>query len=52
MLDLRAAGFSRRQIAERLCVSEHTVKAHIANAYTELGVGSLLDALRVLGTVR
>ena len=49
MLDLRAAGRTRRECAQILGLSEHTIHMHLANAYSKLGVSSLIDALRVLG---
>ncbi|MCM1339001.1 MAG: helix-turn-helix transcriptional regulator [Muribaculaceae bacterium] len=35
---------TNRQIADILCVSDHTVKAHIANAIHKLGAKNRYDA--------
>jgi DNA-binding NarL/FixJ family response regulator len=38
VLSLTALGRSRREIADRLCVSQATVKAHLGRLYEKLGV--------------
>ena len=38
--NLLAHGLSDQLIAERLCISPHTVKRHLERIYTKLGVGS------------
>jgi DNA-binding NarL/FixJ family response regulator len=43
---LVARGFSNRQVAARLHISEATVKRHLANIYQKIGVGSRGDAVR------
>lgn len=45
VLSLVAGGFSNRQVAERLVVSEHTVHRHLANVYAKLGVSSRAAAV-------
>jgi DNA-binding NarL/FixJ family response regulator len=40
-----ARGFSNRQIASRVSVSEATVKRHLANSYQKLGVASRTEAV-------
>jgi LuxR family maltose regulon positive regulatory protein len=45
VLDLIAAGFSNREIAERLYIAHGTVKRHISNIYGKLGVRSRTQAL-------
>jgi DNA-binding NarL/FixJ family response regulator len=40
---LVAQGFSNRQIGERLTVGEGTVKVHVHNIYTKLGVNNRVD---------
>ena len=46
MLDLLADGYSNRRIAERLGISEHTSKFHVASIYGKLGVASRAEAIR------
>jgi LuxR family transcriptional regulator, maltose regulon positive regulatory protein len=40
VLGLVADGLGDRDIAERLCLSEHTVHRHLANIFTRLGVST------------
>jgi ATP/maltotriose-dependent transcriptional regulator MalT len=52
VLQLVAAGFSRREIAARLVISGNTVKTHLRNLYSKLGVNSQMQAVgkaRALG---
>ena len=42
-----AEGFSKRRIAERLVVSVHTVRNHIASLSAKLGAHSKLEALSI-----
>ncbi|WP_157429797.1 response regulator transcription factor [Actinomadura oligospora] len=46
ILRLVAAGMNNRHIAERLFVAEATVKRHLTNAYTKLGVTSRVQAVQ------
>jgi len=46
VLVLVARGFSNRQVARDLHISEATVKRHLANIYEKIGVGSRSDAVR------
>jgi DNA-binding NarL/FixJ family response regulator len=48
VLDLLVAGMTNVQIAERLYLSESTVKSHVASAFAKLGVRSRKDAIAVL----
>jgi LuxR family maltose regulon positive regulatory protein len=45
ILALLASGVSNKEIARRLFVSENTVKFHLKNAYSKLGVTSRLQAI-------
>ena len=45
MLQLLANGVSNKEIGNRLFVSENTVKFHLKNIYSKLGVGSRLQAI-------
>lgn len=38
------AGYNNYKIADRLCLSQHTVKSHLYSAYKKLGVTSRLEA--------
>ena len=40
VLRLLAAGASNKAVAQRLTLSENTVKAHVSHIFTKLGVGS------------
>lgn len=40
VLDLLVEGLSNKLVADRLNISEHTAKFHIANALAKLGTGS------------
>jgi DNA-binding NarL/FixJ family response regulator len=46
ILLLAARGLSNRQIATKLTVAEATVKRHLANTYSKMGVGSRSEAVR------
>ncbi|KQW69879.1 LuxR C-terminal-related transcriptional regulator [Methylibium sp. Root1272] len=50
VLAMLADYLSNEQIAERLCVSENTVKFHVRNVYSKLGVKTRLDAIRFVKT--
>jgi ATP/maltotriose-dependent transcriptional regulator MalT len=43
---LVARGFSNRQVATQLHISEATIKRHLANIYEKIGVTSRSDAVR------
>ena len=45
VLELLAQGFSNKLIAQRLHISEHTVKFHVSSLYTKLGVSSRAEAV-------
>lgn len=45
MLKLLATGMSNKEIAERLCLSLRTVKAHMSNIFTKMNVASRSEAL-------
>ncbi len=46
VLELIALGLSNQEIADRLFVSTSTVKTHISNLYSKLGVKRRTEALR------
>jgi DNA-binding NarL/FixJ family response regulator len=45
VLELLSVGLSNRRIAERLAISEHTVKFHVASIYGKLGVSGRTAAV-------
>ncbi|MFL6076566.1 MAG: response regulator [Mycobacteriales bacterium] len=45
VLELVAAGSTNREVAARLFISEATVKSHLLNIYTKLGVGDRAAAV-------
>ena len=45
ILQLVAAGYRNREIARRLCVSEATVRKHLENIFSRLGVSSRTAAV-------
>jgi LuxR family maltose regulon positive regulatory protein len=47
ILSLAALGLSRREMAERLYLSEETVKTHFKNVYQKLGVNSKVSAIKL-----
>ena len=46
VLDLLGEGLSNRAIAERLGISDHTVKFHVAAVYGKLGATTRAEAVR------
>jgi DNA-binding CsgD family transcriptional regulator len=46
VLDLLGVGLGNRAIAERLGISEHTVKFHLASIYGKLGAATRGEAVR------
>ena len=44
ILTLLADGCSNKEIAGTLCVSEHTVRAHLTSLYKKIRVASRLEA--------
>ncbi len=47
VLQLLAEGLTNRQIAQRLVISEHTVKFHVSALLSKLDVASRTEAIRV-----
>jgi DNA-binding NarL/FixJ family response regulator len=45
MMKLLATGMSNKEIAEKLCLSLRTVKAHMSNIFTKMNVASRSEAL-------
>jgi NarL family two-component system response regulator LiaR len=47
VLSLMVDGFSNAEIAYRLSISQFTVKNHVSNIFTKLGVGNRTEAVRI-----
>ena len=47
VLDLISRGYSNREIADKLVVSTHTVKAHSESIYYKIGARNRVDATRL-----
>lgn len=45
VMDLLVRGFSNPMIAEKLCISTHTTKAHISSIYEKLNVSNRIQAV-------
>jgi DNA-binding CsgD family transcriptional regulator len=52
VLELVAAGLSNKEMAERLFVSENTVKTHCSRVFDKLGVGRRTQAVQAARTLR
>jgi DNA-binding CsgD family transcriptional regulator len=48
VLELAATGLTNRQVADRLSLSAHAVKFHLAATYRKLGVANRTQAAAVL----
>ncbi|TXK82489.1 response regulator transcription factor [Paenibacillus sp. N3.4] len=45
---LATHGYTNREIAENCCISEKTVKIHLANIMSKIGIGSMRRLLALL----
>jgi DNA-binding NarL/FixJ family response regulator len=51
ILSLIAEGFSSKQIAERICVSFHTVEAHRKNMRTKFNARNMFEVMAKVQTL-
>ncbi len=51
VLQLLAEGLTNQEVAQRLCVTLHTVKSHTLNIYGKLGVHSRRQAAARAGSL-
>ena len=47
-LYLATYGYTNKEIAENCCISEKTVKIHLANIMSKIGIGSMRKLLALL----
>lgn len=47
VLSLAAEGLKREEIAERLCLSQGTVKTHLQNIYQKLEASGKISAIKI-----
>jgi DNA-binding CsgD family transcriptional regulator len=47
IMELAIEGLLTKQIAERLCLSYHTIKNHLSKIYEKMGVNSMAEAIDV-----
>lgn len=52
VLGLMADGLSNREMADRLCISENTVKTHCSRVFDKLGAGRRTEAVKVARDLR
>lgn len=52
VMQLLAAGYSRKEIGEALGLAGNTVTAHVRSAYIRLGAYDEIEAFRALGWLR
>lgn len=52
VLGLVADGLSNREMADRLCISENTVKTHCSRVFDKLGAGRRTEAVKVARDLR
>lgn len=46
VMNLVASGLNNQQISEKLCISNHTTKAHVSSIYRKLGVSNRVLAAK------
>ena len=47
VLELLAQGYTNRQIAEILCLTEHTIKAHVSSLFVELNANNRTECVQI-----
>ncbi|WP_158084186.1 response regulator [Marispirochaeta aestuarii] len=51
LLKFIARGLDNRQISEEMCVTPQTIRNHMSEIYSKLGVGTRLEAIRLLSNL-
>ena len=46
IMNLVAEGLNNKEISEKLCISNHTTKAHVSSIYKKLGVKNRVLAVQ------
>ena len=46
VMNLVVSGLNNHEISEKLCISNHTTKAHMSNIYRKLGVNNRVLAVK------
>ena len=51
ILKLMAEGLDNRQISDKMCITQQTVRNHVSEIYSKLDVGTRLEAMKLLGSL-
>ncbi len=51
ILKLMAEGLDNRQISDKMCITQQTVRNHVSEIYSKLDVGTRLEAMKLLSSL-